>query len=57
MMLFLLQQEGKKLFGPPPPKKKKEKKKKEMAHGYERSRYGYMHKCLSIPASRDLDIF
>ena len=36
------------LFGPPPPKKK--------AQGYERSRYVYMHKCLSIQSARDLDI-
>ena len=26
------------------------------AQGYERSRYVYTHKCLSIPAARDLDI-
>ena len=26
------------------------------AQGYERSRYGYTHKCLSIPAACDLDI-
>ena len=26
------------------------------AQGYERSRYVYMHKCLSIPPARDLDI-
>ena len=32
----------------PPPSKK--------AQGYERSRYIYTHKGLSIPAARDLDI-
>ena len=26
------------------------------AQGYERSRYVYTHKCLSIPAALDLDI-
>ena len=26
------------------------------AQGYERSRYVYTHKCLSIPLARDLDI-
>ena len=26
------------------------------AQGYEQSRYVYTHKCLSIPAARDLDI-
>ena len=36
------------LLGPPPPKK---------AQGYKRSQYGYMHKCLSIPADCDLDIY
>ena len=46
---FLFQKkENKILFGPPPPKK---------AHGYVWSRYGYTHKCLSIPAARDLDIY
>ena len=35
-------------FLDPPPKKK--------AQRYERSRYVYTHKCLSIPAARDLDI-
>ena len=33
---------------PPPPKK---------AQGYERSRYGYTLKCLSIPTARDMDIY
>ena len=32
---------------PPPPQK---------AQGYERSRYVYTHKCLSIQSNRDLDI-
>ena len=27
------------------------------AQGYEWPQYGYMHKCLSIPAIRDLDIY
>ena len=27
------------------------------AQGYKRSRYGYTHKCLSIPGARDLDIY
>ena len=27
------------------------------AQGYERSRYGFMHKYLSIPAARNLDIY
>ena len=34
-------------WDPPPPKK---------VQGYERSRYVYTYKCLSIPAARDLDI-
>ena len=37
-------------WDPPPPPKKK-------AQGYKRSQYGYIHKCLSIPADRDLDIY
>ena len=37
-----------KYFWTPPPKKK--------AQGYERSRYVYTHKCLSIQSARDLDI-
>ena len=49
-MLFLFQnKEIKILFGTPPPKKN--------AQGYERSLYAYTHKCLSIPAARDLDIY
>ena len=48
-MFFIFQnKENKILFGPPPPKK---------AQGYERSRYGYKHKSLSIPAARNLDIY
>ena len=46
--LLFQNKENKILFGPPPQKKK--------AQGYERSRYVYTHKCLSIPAARDLDI-
>ena len=42
-----------KYFLDPPPKKKK---KKTTAQGYERSRYVYTHKCLSIQSARDLDI-
>ena len=37
-----------KYFLDPPPKKK--------AQGYERSRYVYTHKSLSIQSARDLDI-
>ena len=38
----------KNFLDPPPPQK---------AQGYERSRYGYTHKCLSIPAACDLDFY
>ena len=43
-MLFLF----KKKNCPPPPQKPR---------GYEQLRYGYMHKWLSLPAARDLDIY
>ena len=43
--------ENKILLGPPPTHTHKK------AQGYKRSQYGYMHKCLSIPADRDLDIY
>ena len=46
--LLFQNKENKILFDPPPPKKK--------AQGYERSRYVYTHKCLSIHSARDLDI-
>ena len=42
--------ENKILFGPPPPIQKK-------AQGYERTRYVYTHKCLTIPAARDLQSY
>ena len=46
---FLLRNKENKILLGPPPKK---------AQGYhKRSQYGYMHKCLSIPAGRDLDIY
>ena len=45
--LLLQNKENKILFGPPPKKK---------AQGYERSRYVYKHKCLSIQSARDLEI-
>ena len=32
------------------------KDRPKKAQGYEQSRYVYTHKCLSIPADRDLDI-
>ena len=49
-MMFLYSKTRKiKYFLDPPPKKK--------AQDYERSRYGYTHKCLSIPAARDLYIY
>ena len=47
-MLFIPKQGNKIPFGPPPPPKKK-------AQGYERSRYGCKHMCLSIPAVSELD--
>ena len=47
MMLCYSKTRKMKYFLPPPPKK---------AQGYERSRYVYMHKCLSIQSARDLDI-
>ena len=51
MMLFLFRNKvNEKLFGPPPHPKKK-------AQGYERSRYGYTHKCLFIPAACDLHFY
>ena len=44
---FLFQKKDNKiLFGP-----------SKKAQGYERSPDGYMHKCLSIPAAHDLDIY
>ena len=46
-LLFQNKEKYKIIFGPPPPPK---------AQGYEWSRYVYTHKCLSIPAARDLDI-
>ena len=49
MLCYSKTRKIKKLFGPPPPLPKK-------AHRYERSRYVYTHKCLSIPAARDMDI-
>ena len=48
--LLFKNKENKILFGRPPPPSKK-------AQGYKQSRYVYMHKCLSIPAARDLDIY
>ena len=45
MLCYSKNKENKILFGPP-----------KKAQGYERSRYVYTHKCLSIPAARDLDI-
>ena len=48
MMLCYSKTRKIKYFLDPPPKKK--------AHGYERSRYVYTHKCLSIPAVCDLAI-
>ena len=47
MMLFYSKTRKMKYFLDPPKK----------AQGYEWSQYGYMHKCLSIPAARDLDIY
>ena len=47
--LLIQNKENKILFGPPPPPKKK-------AQGYERPRFVYKHKCLSIQSARDLDI-
>ena len=44
---FLFQNKENKILLDPPLRKK--------AQGYER--YGYTHKCLSIPAARDLDIY
>ena len=44
--LLFQSKENKILFGPPTKK----------AQGYERSQYVYTHKCLSVPAARDLDI-
>ena len=49
MLLFYSETKKIKYFLDPPPKKK--------AQGYERSRYGYTHKCLSIPAACDLDFY
>ena len=46
--LLVQNKENKILFGPPPPPQK--------AQGYERTQYVYTHKCLAIPAARDLDI-
>ena len=46
--LLIQNKENEILFGPPPPPKK--------AQGYERSRYVYKHKCMSISAAPDLDI-
>ena len=45
-MMLCFPKQGKKILFRPPKK----------AQGYERSRYGYTHRCLSIPATRDLDI-
>ena len=46
MMLCYSKIRKMKYFLDPPPK----------AQGYERSRYVYTHKCLSIQSARDLDI-
>ena len=43
---FIPKQWNKILFGPP-----------KMARGYERSRYGYTHMCLSMPAACELDFY
>ena len=50
MMLFNSETKKLKYFLDPPPPKKK-------AQGYERPRYGYTHKCLSIPTACDLDFY
>ena len=46
---ILFQNKEKEILLDPPPKKK--------AQGYERSQYGYRHKCLLIAAARDLDFY
>ena len=51
MMLFLFQNKANEIFWTPPPPKQKN------SQGYERSRYGYTHKCLSIPAACDLNFY
>ena len=48
MMLFYSETKKIKYFLDPPPPKKK-------AQGYERSQYGYMHMCLFVPVTSDLD--
>ena len=47
MMLFNSKTRKIKYFLDPPKK----------AQGYKQSRYGYTHKCLSIPAACDLDFY
>ena len=50
--------ENKILLGPPrPPPPRPPPPPPPKAQGYERSQYGYTHKCLSIPATCDLDIY
>ena len=50
---FLFQnKENKTLLGPPPPPKRLRDTNGRNIH-----EYGYMHKCLPIPADRDLDIY
>ena len=49
MMLFIPKQRKYNAFLTPPPSKK--------VQGNKRSRYGYTHMCLLIPAACDLDIY
>ena len=53
MMLFYSKTRKMKYFLPPPPKKKKQKPLRD-TNGRD---IGNMHKCLSLPAARDLDIY
>ena len=60
MMRFYSDKRKGNTFGRPPPQKKqtnKQTKKPKQAQGFERSRYGYTHKCLFIPAACDLDFY